>query len=991
MLVRLALLAGTANALIATAAPALADPREISDTVKDPVATATASNNTPGDITIDSGGSVTLDSGTAVTINSSNTVTNNGTITTGGAGSTAVLIDGSTPINMTLNNVGTISSTNSTGPGNYGVRLMGGPVQGTINLGTASNVTVAGANSFGVSIESPFTGAITLNSVVVSGTGSTAISITAPVVGAVTLTGTSSASIGMGTGFISTAPITGALANNGTVNAGVEQTTNSDGTIAPAAAGKATMWIGANVTGGFVNTGTVAGVAGTTGLLVQPVNTAPQNIELSPVGSGNDNFGIVNRGVISSSSLSGAPATAVDISGTTISGTPYTVKIDNGLVSQANASISASAAGATATGIHVGAGATVPTIINQGSITSSVSSSNGTAYGVLIATGGNVQSLTNSGTIKAAGFGAGQLSFGIVDASGTLTSIANSGTITADTSNGATGVAIDLAAGTTPQTVSNAGTISGDIIFGTGGGTYSANSGTLSGLLSFGGGASAVQLAGTSLFTGPITVSAGSLGVTLADSSTLDLQEALPLSSISASGQSKLILPILSTGTVETVSGAASFTGQSVIGIRIEAPNTASTITLLTANGGLTTDHPNTLLDPSLLPYLYTVTNQTVTANSIQISLARKTGLEAGFAPGLAPLYDQSFAALGNGTAFQAIANLPDQKSVLAAYRQIAPGNYGSATLRIAQSLESAASERMQARTDALLWAPPTKSASFGVWAAEDFQDYHKADSQTDPGYRGTLWGLSFGIDHRIGKNLFAGLSMSFDWADADFDGVETSKSKALRQSGEKLTAYGGGHAGPFFAQFALTAGHDRYHSDRDIDIAGFTATKDATWNGNQLAAQATIGGHFRLGRAWIEPSDTFSWLRIHQNGYTEQNGEVLDLAVSSEKINGDTNAAKLAAGYAVPAADGAISFELRGSYLSQLDRNLPGLVVRYANEDTPFTLETNRLPSHEIREGLSVAYQPKDADWRFSVNASHEDYQGYSDTGLAIAARAKF
>jgi len=240
-------------------------------------------------------------------------------------------------------------------------------------------------------------------------------------------------------------------------------------------------------------------------------------------------------------------------------------------------------------------------------------------------------------------------------------------------------------------------------------------------------------------------------------------------------------------------------------------------------------------------------------------------------------------------------------------------------------------------------------------------------------------------------NGLFAGLSGSFDWADADFDGVETSKSKALRQSGEKLTAYGGGHAGPFFAQFALTAGHDRYHSDRDIDIAGFTATKDATWNGNQLAAQATIGGHFRLGRAWIEPSDTFSWLRIHQNGYTEQNGEVLDLAVSSEKINGDTNAAKLAAGYAVPAADGAISFELRGSYLSQLDRNLPGLVVRYANEDTPFTLETNRLPSHEIREGLSVAYQPKDADWRFSVNASHEDYQGYSDTGLAIAARAKF
>ncbi len=564
--------------------------------------------------------------------------------------------------------------------------------------------------------------------------------------------------------------------------------------------------------------------------------------------------------------------------------------------------INATASGGTAIGIHIGAGATVPTILNQGSITSLVNSSNGNAYGVQIDAGGNVQSLTNSGTITATGAGGGQFSYGISDASGTLTSVTNSGTITASTSSGATAVAIDLSAGTTAQTVTNSGTISGDIAFGTGGGTYSANSGTLTGGLSFGGGTSAIQLAGSSLFNGPISVNGGSLGVTLADSSTLALQEALPLSSISATGQSKLILPVLSSGTVETVTGTASFTGQSTIGIRIEDPNTAPTITLLTAAGGLTTDHPGTLLDPSLLPYLYTLTGQTITANDIDITLARKTGAEAGFAPGIAPLYDQSFAALGSGAVFQTIANLPDQKSVLAAYRQIEPGNYGSATLRIAQSLESAASDRMQARTDALLWAPPTKGASFGVWGAQDFQDYRKSDSQTDPGYRGSLWGFSFGVDHRIGKNLFAGLLMSFDWADTNIDGVSTTKDiKPLRQSGQKLTFYSGGHAGPIFAQFAITAGHDRYHSDRAIDIADFTTTKDAVWNGHQLAAQATIGGRFRFGRAWIEPSDTFSWLQVHENGYTEQNGNVLNLAVSSEKINGDTNAAKLAAGYAIP------------------------------------------------------------------------------------------
>ncbi len=212
----------------------MADPREISGTGEESgCATATASNNTPGDITIDSGGSVTLDSGTAVTINSSNAVTNNGTITTGGAGSTALLIDGTTPINMTLTNAGTITQTDTTGPGDYGVHLTGGPVQGTINFTSAGSVSVAGANSFGVAIDSPFTGAITLNNVVVTGTGSTAISLTGPVTGDVTLTGASSAGIGNGTGFISTAPITGALANNGTVEAGIEQVTTNGSVTVP--------------------------------------------------------------------------------------------------------------------------------------------------------------------------------------------------------------------------------------------------------------------------------------------------------------------------------------------------------------------------------------------------------------------------------------------------------------------------------------------------------------------------------------------------------------------------------------------------------------------------------------------------------------------------------------------------------------------------------------------------------------------------------------
>lgn len=1025
------LLAGSAHAFLAIATGAQADPLTISNTHNEPVATATASNGSPGDVTIKSGGSVQVGSGTAVTINSNNTVDNSGTIQAGGSNtttnSTAVLIDGAHPITMTLDNQNSITVTgDSTSSGNYGIRLMNGPVSGTIASTSAGSVTVAGTNSFGVSIESPFTGPITLNGVTVTGDNSTAISLSAPITGSVTLTGVNGASVAGGTGFISTGAISGSLVNDGALSAGVTQSSNSgSNTVTPAAAGVAAMWIGSNVGGGFLNdrfytdgsgnrvpdasatssdtltTGTLTGITGTTALVIQPTAANPQNIELKPYGSGDDDFGVVNRGTITTSATdANSSATAVSISGATINATNYTATIDNGLVSQANGSITASANGGNATGIYVGTLATVPVIRNEGTISATTSLGGGTsanAYGIRVDVGGHVPSVVNSGTITATTIGQGTAAYGILDSSGTLTSVNNSGTITAAASgNGSVSRAIDLSAGSGAETVANSGTITGDIALGNGDDSYSANSGTLNGTLAYGSGSNTLSLAGASTVTSLAQANGGALAVALGDTSLLRLDQSVALSSLAASGQSTLVIPVTSGNTPLTITGAAAFTGQSKVAIDLTTQDFSPTLTVLTANGGLTTDHAATLLDATSVPFVYSLTGDTVTADSIEISLARRTGAEAGFAPGLAPLYDQSFAAFGNGAAFQAIANLPDQKSVFEAYRQLEPGNYGSGILRIAQSTESAAATQVQARGDALLWAPPKAGDAntgwpLGIWTQETNQILHKSDSQTDPGFHGTVWGFTLGADHSIGRDFYAGLAASFEWGQLNFAGVRTNASNALRQNGQQISFYGGGHHGPLFAQFAVSGGLDHYNSNRAITIGDLTASKLAKWNGSQLAAQVTIGARFRLGRSWIEPSDTFSYLRLDQKAYVEQGGGVLDLAVDSQHLKGDTNAAKLATGYGLPMGEGLLSLELRGSYISQLDHKLAALDVRYVSGGDPFALNPSRLPNHEIQEALGLGYSSRDSSWHFALDGDHEQIQGYSDTGAAVTARVNF
>ncbi len=1018
------LLAGAA--LFTTSASA--DDLTISTGVTTPVVTATAANGTPGAVTIVSGGSIITGSGTVLTVNSSNDVSNAGTISSSAStGTTAVLIDGTTGITSNFSNNGGISITGTTtgGTGNTGLLVSGGPVAGSISFGTLGSISVTGDNALGVSIAAPFTGDITLRAVSVTGANSTGVSVTAPVTGNLTLLGSVSSTGAGGQGVLVAAPISGTITNGAAISAGSSQSTDSSGNLVAGNVAVGGVVINANVGGGFVNdrfyvdtngvrvpmasvdttvdsliTASLTGNGSGPALLVAPSATNPQAISLGAVGTGADAYAIINRGTISQTlGNNGTAITAVRIGG----GGAATI-LAGGFNSQSTGAILASSYNGSATGINIAAGAQVPALVNQGTMTvqaiqSAASGSTpigagGTATGVLVDSGATLQALANSGTISIKSVGTGQGAWGIIDRSGTLASIINTGTITVaagDTT--ATVRAIDLTGSNGPVVVQNSGTITGAIAFGGGQSALIATAGTINGNISFGTGASQLLLGGTAAINGIVTAG-GALDIGLSGSARLDLTGGISaLNSVSGTDSSVLVVPISANGVALNVTGAASFTGTSQIRLSVQSLAAQQNVTIIQAGGGFSTDHLATLVDASNAPFLFTASAPVATSNALTIALTRKSAADIGFSAGEAPLYNASIAGLGGDvTASTAIANLSTQAAVISAYRQIAPPNFGQATIRQAQAVADLGFGAAGARLAAVAsvhggGAPPPGSGSdgTGTWLQEYYNAIGQSGTTNEPGFTGTGFGFAGGIDRPLLGLDAVGIALVADFSTLH---IQTGGGTVTPVSSQSVgaEAYAAWTWKALYAQASLMAARVSWNSTRSLTIGSISDSVGAHWAGYELAAGLLVGAHLKFGRLELTPSNSLNWVRLNENGYTETGGGAFDLAVSARHQTAPTDTARLSISYRLPLAVGDMIGEGHYAYVRQLEAKASMIDARFLTASDVFRLTGDPIiaSQHDVGGGMRYVHEGVS----FGLNYDRRAGGGFTDqTAAAVFA----
>ncbi len=1005
-----------------------------------PVRTSTVKSGAADDIKITSAGSIKPTSGSAVTIDSNNKLTNEGTIEISNANN-AIGILATAGVTGTINNAasgkiiidepytptdsdndGDLDGPFAIGTGRTGIATAGAFTGNITNSGT---ITVEGNDSAGIRLGGALTGNF-VHDGKTSVIGDRALGVgLQDVNGNVRLAGTITAQGVDAVAARIDGNVNGALVVQGTLSSsGYRYTTPpTDASKLDAddlLQGGPALSVEGNVTGGIIlavppkdnsatdNDEDDDGIEDSKegSALVRSYGAAPamrigdtsNAVTIGPVAGTGTGFGLVIDGGILGSGL----YAGVEANGLQIGGLGGSVTIQGGIGIGSTGSVKAASNGGSATAVKFGAGATTPEVRNAGIIEATGgSSATSISTAVSIGAGANVPTIRNSGTISAKAGGDDATAIAIVDKSGSLGLIENSGAITATgalkTSD--RNIAIDLSANNSGAIVrqtavaanAKAPSITGDIRFGGGDdmfdiadGSVTGNSSfgtgdnrlnlsgdaTYSGTASFGAGADILALAGTSVFSGSADFGGGADMLTLSGTSrfsgslvnaqglavsvsggTLDVTGSTQIASLAVTGEGVLGVTVGgNTDTALQISGGASFATGSKLAIRLSDVQSAEGDHIVLQAGTLT-GASNLTASTTLLPFLYKGSLSSNT-NQVIVSVARKDTTELGLNRSEASGFAAAYAALVDDEdvedIFLAIADGEQFRSQL---RQMLPEHEGGLFENVTSG------SRALARFLADPKGPFKDEGSWGYWVAQAGWGVSKSLGET-AGYDVGGWGISAGAEHKTGIGNF-GASIAY----LNGKNGNGSNSNEIWSNQFELASYWRLNTGNWLAHARISGAKIAFDSYRYFNgVVGteeITKTMTADWDGTLWSTSGAVAYDLRSGNLSIRPTVAVDYYKLKEDGYAETGGgDALDLTVAERNSDELAVSGTVALGLdlgGIDQYDGWYRFELEGGRRQIVGGSL-GVTVAQFNNGTPFTLVPEERQSGWVGRLRAVA-----------------------------------
>ena len=986
------------------------------------VRTATVANGAADDITISTAGSITLTGGTAVTVDSNHRLSNAGGITINDADNvTGVLIVPGTTGDIT--NSGTITlMENYTGTDSDNDGDLDGPfARGTNKKGiwVQSGAAHSGAitHSGTISIEGNQSGGIRLDGTLngnlsTSGTinviGSDSQGVLANTVnGNVTLRGATTVIGQSSIGAALLGDINGALKIQGGVTSTGYRSITRPGDVSRLDAddllqGGSAVVIAGNVTGGIIfdvpptnqsttdadvdrdglpdaTEGSAAVVTYGSAAAVQ-VGAANRATTIGAVAAGDTGYGlIVNGGIAGYGVYDG-----VNASGLVIGGLGGNVSIARGV--QVRGTVAAVSYDSNATAMRIGSGASANAIEISGTVAAAGSARDGTiARGLVIDAGASVGSIAVSGAVTATGASTERgAATAILDSSGGVSSLSNTGRISASGGRAGSSIAIDLSANGGGVTLTQAAasatatapSIVGDIRLGSGNDVLTASAGAINGSISLGAGNDSIALSGASSLTGNVAFGTGTNSLTLADTAraagamdfgggagTLTLggtsslsgtianggnvavvlnggtlsaanTGAVSIGSLTANGASTLGVTIdgnTGASTVYNVAGAASFASGSQVRVNLTTVGESAGDYVIVRAGSL--NGSPALAASTLLPYMFRGdVASNAAAGTVTLSIAAKTVAELGLSGSNARAYSAIFDALDNdaqiATAYLAVA---DGSALNANLRQMLPDHAGGTFEAVTSG--SRATARILSDPNGVY---RTSDGRLGFWLQQVAFGSAKSVGST-ASYDITGWGAGGGLEYLSDIGAFGG---SFAYIHGSDSGGSSNNTVDSDQF--EAAAHWRGQWGPLLAFARLSAAHITFDGTRNFASGDVVRTANGNWNGNLYSATAGASYQFQMGRFGLRPAVGVDYYRLKEDGYSETGGgDAINLTVLGRTSDELTANGTVTAGYdfgSLNKEDGWLRLELEGGRRQIVGGSLGDTTASFAGGDR-FTL----------------------------------------------------
>jgi hypothetical protein len=1061
-----------------------------------PIATATATTGgTADDVKIDTGGGITLTTtGPLITLNSNNKVTigGNGLTSVGVDGSTGVLIQGGTTGSVTNNAAinltedytptdddkdsagaakpdGDLDGPFAKGQNRYGIRLVGpGVFTGDITQGSTGAITVEGNNSAGISLETGLVGNLTTGGTIsVLGDNTYGVHVTGPVTGKVSINGGTTVTGLNATGVAIDGDVSGAFVVQGGVTTTGYRYTTRPGTKELRAIldaddllqGGPAVRVTANVGGGILldvppldtdttktdedGDGVPDASEGTAALVTYGaapallIGSNDHAVTIGAVGTGDNAYGLITKGGVTANGVyDGISATAIQIGGnanqtTTVAGG---VRIDS--------SVTATAYEATSTGLQFKAGANAPTVWNKGVISAfSISEGQFDSRAIAIDAGSNVTTLRNAGSITSTMGGEKGNAYGVIDNAGTLTTIENTGRISAsvvptddaddkdDADNLASNevvtgkaIAIDVSKNTTGVTITQNGvndgddgkdgiadadadgdgvddadepSILGNVNFGSGADTFNVQNGIVVGDIAFGAGADVLNITGGATVLGGLRDSDGQLAINVTKGSLgLTNAETINASSLNIGADSRVVFtadPSANNGaganTHIVVSGAVNIASGAQLGLRLTSLLTAPTSYTVITGGSLTAGTINQDLLGGT-PYLY-VASSRVDTNNVYLDVRRRTSSEIGMNQAQSSAYDATFAALSKDKDIaSAYLTQTTKDGFLGLYDQMMPSQ-GEGFFAAMQDVTHAISQATSFRPD-----PGDRYGPDSLWIQE-INTLVRRDTEDTMGSDTQAFGFVGGYEAMGDAGGALGLTLAY---------VSIEEHDIAAKVGEQTTGnfvqlggYWRRAIGGWRMNIGGGGGYGWYDGDRTFntgDLNGDGAAdvqrhNSAKWNGYTFNAFAGTAYEAKFGRYFARPEAYLDYLYLNEGQRKESGGgDGFDQIVHKRKSSALTGDVGLVFG-ADYGRDLWWRPEVRVGYRQVLAGEIGDTVAQYTGGGTPFTLAAAGDKDGAVTLGLALrAGTPMSY---LAIEANAEAAKKQKRYNLKLTGRAMF
>lgn len=1000
-----------------------------------------------GDIKIGDDGSITLeDGGKAVTVDSNNTVEldDGGYIsnTGGNAGDAGIVVNAGRTTTVTNAGAITVSESftaddtdsNSIADGpiasasnRYGILVNSGATT-TATITNTGTISVDGLNSGGIVAKSNIVGSIASSgTIAVVGDYSAGIA-TQGVTGNVTVEGTVSV-VGEGAqAVVLGGDVGGTFRIQGTVSQSASYTTDSGTTQTLSRTalrtGKAAVEVAGNVAGGILLdappyslsdtdtdedddgttdssevTGAITSVGNSPALLVGSAN----DITIGKVKGRDGEFSLAIDGTISANAV----YSNTEAFGVVIGGKGGTVTMANGI--GVSGSITATTIDETATALFINQGATVP-------------------------------SLSNSGTIKAAISSPGEgAAYAIVDKSGTLNTIDNTGYITVTGSSTDDLRAIDLSANTSGVTIKQYlndmdkdaqadeqaeddydaanptiyTAITGDIHTGSGNDLLDVASGRVYGdsflgagndkvLLSgdsgyegdinFGGGTATMAMSGSSYFLGNVDLAGNAGTLSLADTAAFSgtLSNAANLAVTVNGGKfGASEVATLSFDSLTVNSGGA-------LEVYIDgSEGTASMIDVNTATFASGSKVSATISSLENAEGSYTILTADTLEGSPEFD-ATTTELPVLFNGDVSVVGETLVLDVSRKTATELGLTAPQSAAYEALYAQATLYEYLGSSLLQVEDVAALQGQFNQLLPDYAggVFDFVTRSARLasrhlmddnslfdisntGGWFEPIWFRGSKDETGT-AGFKVKGWGISSGIERITG---IGNVGVSFAYTKGD---IATGDYQTTDASNYELGGFWRMGSGPFYAYAKASVGRVSLTSARtftgEVDDADLVYGAAGSWKGWTVGAQGGASYKVGLGGGFsLKPMAMFDYYRLSEKGYTESGNDEIYLTVASRKSDQLTGTGSITASWSAgehTRDNRPFTVELEGGYRSRLAGKLGDTVANFEDGDS-FRLTPDALKSGWTSEARILA-GGMDYTWQLAGGA--EQVQGTID-----------